>query len=147
MPEQLYHGFRAGDVVRTTGHAYPETMTVDPEAFTLHGFGRPGSEFVPVRRGNGRLDGHRASSLTLITPAPRPKASDDLLYNADAADFAAERERTIEFRYAKGSGAVIETRRLKPSEVVDNLIVGYDEDRKMPRAFRLDRIQGTVTIL
>jgi proteasome accessory factor B len=57
----------------------------------------------------------------------------------------------VEFRYAKGSGSVIELRHLKPAKIAgvgaDRRFVGYDPDRDAPRGFRLDRIKGRVGIV
>jgi predicted DNA-binding transcriptional regulator YafY len=57
----------------------------------------------------------------------------------------------VEFRYAKGSGTVIEHRRLQPARIAgigqDRRFVGYDPDREAPRGFRLDRIKGRVVIV
>lgn len=63
---------------------------------------------------------------------------------------AAQYDLTVEFRYAKGTGGVIETRRLQPGSFSNHkgntVIVGYDPDREDVRAYRLDRIKGQVSI-
>jgi predicted DNA-binding transcriptional regulator YafY len=58
----------------------------------------------------------------------------------------------VEFRYAKGSGSVIETRHLKPAKIENSRdgylrFVGVDPDREAPRGFRVDRIKGRVTLV
>jgi predicted DNA-binding transcriptional regulator YafY len=79
------------------------------------------------------------------------KATSEASENASLLQVAALHGRTVEFRYAKGSGDVIETRRLVPGkldQVGEHLTVtGYDPDRDEPRAYRLDRIKGTVSVV
>jgi predicted DNA-binding transcriptional regulator YafY len=71
--------------------------------------------------------------------------------NAGLARLAVKHGRTLEFRYAKGDGTMIETRRLQVEELRDlsmgvTALVGQDPDRNGLRAYRLDRIQGVITL-
>lgn len=56
----------------------------------------------------------------------------------------------IAFQYAKGDGAVIETRHLQPVKLDEvrgqKIVTGFDPDRDDIRAYRLDRIKGTVKV-
>lgn len=74
----------------------------------------------------------------------------DVSFNEGLLRLAATHQRTVEFRYAKGSGTVIETRSLVPQdvrEVGDHLtFIGHDPDRDDVRAYRVDRMKGEVTI-
>lgn len=85
-------------------------------------------------------------------PQPPAKASDHA-YNEAAIDFALDHERAVEFRYAKGEGkSIIEERTLAPTSLDQTrggaiVAIGFDPDRAEPRAYRLDRIIGTVVIV
>lgn len=74
----------------------------------------------------------------------------EVSFNEALFRLAAAHGKTVEFRYAKGKGKVIETRTLKPeavNQVGDHLTFqGYDPDRDDVRAYRLDRVKGEVTI-
>lgn len=63
---------------------------------------------------------------------------------------AAVHGRTVEFRYAKGDGKVIETRTMVPASVATAgehiTFTGIDPDREDYRAYRVDRIKGVVTV-
>lgn len=82
--------------------------------------------------------------------APATKLIDGDL-NVALIEVAKEHGRVITFGYAKGRGAVLEQRSLIPYEVKDvgdhKNVIGYDPDRDEPRAFRLDRIKGEVSVL
>lgn len=73
----------------------------------------------------------------------------EVSFNEGLLRLAAVHEKTVEFRYAKGDGAVIETRALQPQSVTvtaqgHTTFVGYDPDREEPRSYRVDRIKGEV---
>lgn len=85
-----------------------------------------------------------------------PVRASEISFNEGLIRLAAVHDRTVEFRYAKGEGAVIETRRLEPSDV--NVIdagkktehvtfTGFDPDRAAVRHYRLDRIKGDARIV
>lgn len=91
-----------------------------------------------------------ADAVGVPKPSVGVKAS-AVSFNEGLMRLAAVHERTVQFRYAKGKdGSIIETRRLKPSEVKEvngNMIfLGHDPDRDDVRAYRLDRIKGDITI-
>ena len=80
----------------------------------------------------------------------------EISYNEGIMRLAAVHSRTVEFRYSKGSGNVIETRQLEPNAVNvvnagkdDEHITfsGFDPDRNQPRHYRMDRIKGDVKIV
>ncbi len=88
-------------------------------------------------------------------PTPLVRAS-EISFNEGVLRLASVHGRTTEFRYGKGAGALIETRRLKPSDV--NVIgagkksehvtfTGFDPDRNAVRNYRLDRIKGDVRVV
>ena len=88
-------------------------------------------------------------------PTTAVRAS-EISFNEGLMRLAAVHHKTVEFRYAKGEGAVIETRRLQPSDV--NVIdagkksehitfTGFDPDRVAVRHYRLDRIKGDAQIV
>ena len=97
------------------------------------------------------LDAHGAAvlrnaldqSVELVAPA-MPAENEGLIAAAIVY------ERTIEFAYDKGSG-VIEQRRVIPRVTYDApngiVVTGDDQDRDDVRAFRLDRIQGSVKLV
>jgi len=64
---------------------------------------------------------------------------------------AIEHGLSVEFRYAKGDGSVIEQRTLQPEYVnsgkAGKTVVGFDPDRDDARAYRLDRIKGNVDVV
>lgn len=70
--------------------------------------------------------------------------------NEQLLQVAINHDAEVEFAYAKGSGQVIEHRRVNPSELREvkghKIVVGFDPDRDDVRAYRLDRIKGTVSI-
>lgn len=73
----------------------------------------------------------------------------EVSFNEGLLRLAAVHEKVVEFRYAKGDGAVIETRTLQPESVTvtkdgETTFVGYDPDRDAPRSYRVDRIKGEV---
>lgn len=75
-------------------------------------------------------------------------------WNQDALRVAAEHDRQVKFSYQKqsGPGGIIESRHLIPDDIRTTreghtVVSGYDEDRDMPRVFRLDRIVGHVEVL
>lgn len=81
---------------------------------------------------------------------PTAKAS-EVSFNEGVLRLAAVHGREVEFRYSKTPSSPIETRRFIPSAVAVSkggavLVLGEDEDRDEPRAFRLDRIKGDVKI-
>lgn len=71
-------------------------------------------------------------------------------WNHVALQAAIDHGRVAEFRYAKGDGGIIETRRVEPEAITQSrrgaLVTGWDPDRRDVRAFRLDRIQGYVSV-
>jgi predicted DNA-binding transcriptional regulator YafY len=83
-------------------------------------------------------------------PAHDAVLASDVSFNEALLRLAAIHERTVEFRYAKGTGYVIETRQLVPQDVRqvgDHLtFTGYDPDRNDVRAYRVDRMKGEVTV-
>lgn len=76
----------------------------------------------------------------------------EVSFNEGLMRLAAVHDKTVTFRYAKGtSGSVIESRRLQPESVFTNkqgdvLFGGQDPDRGEYRAYRVDRIKGEVTV-
>lgn len=74
----------------------------------------------------------------------------DVSFNEALVRLAIAHNREVEFSYAKADGSIIELRRLQPAslrEVKGHVtITGYDPDRDEPRAYRLDRIKGEVSI-
>lgn len=88
---------------------------------------------------------------TVINNVAGTRAS-EIPFNEAALRLAAVHGRTVEFSYAKGSGGMIERRRLRP-EVIETSkdgtlrFVGFDPDRQDYRAYRVDRIKGTVQIV
>jgi predicted DNA-binding transcriptional regulator YafY len=78
-----------------------------------------------------------------------PLAS-QISFNEGLLRLAAVHSKTVTFRYAKGDGAVIETRTLQPTEVKEVAghvtFTGYDPDRDEPRAYRVDRMKGEVSV-
>ncbi len=71
----------------------------------------------------------------------------EVSFNEGILRLAAIHDKTVEFRYAKGDGKIIETRALKPESVTvtkngHTTFVGYDPDREEPRSYRVDRIKG-----
>ena len=81
---------------------------------------------------------------------PSAKAS-EVSFNEGILRLAAVHARPVEFRYAKSPAAPIETRRFTPTGIGQAndgafVVMGNDEDREQPRAFRLDRIKGDVKI-
>jgi predicted DNA-binding transcriptional regulator YafY len=72
-------------------------------------------------------------------------------FNTGALLLAKEFERSAYFKYAKGDGTVIEARSVQPEELIRSRdgsisVIGFDPDRNDIRAFRLDRIVGSVTL-
>lgn len=71
-------------------------------------------------------------------------------WNHVALQAAIDHGRVAEFRYAKADGSIIETRRVEPEAITQSrrgtLVTGWDPDRRDVRAFRLDRIQGYVSV-
>jgi predicted DNA-binding transcriptional regulator YafY len=78
------------------------------------------------------------------------KAS-EIPFNEAILRLASVHKRTVQFRYAKDDGSMIETRTLIPESVrkmADHLtFTGLDPDRDAPRAYRTDRIKGEVSIV
>lgn len=71
----------------------------------------------------------------------------EVSFNEGVMRLAAVHEKTVEFRYAKADGRIIETRALQPESVTvtkdgHTTFVGYDPDRGEPRSYRVDRIKG-----
>lgn len=93
-----------------------------------------------------------AEAILAYAGKPRTDAvlASDVSFNEALLRLAAIHERTVEFRYAKGNGANIETRQLVPQDVRqvgDHLtFTGYDPDRDDVRAYRVDRMKGEVTV-
>lgn len=85
-------------------------------------------------------------------PAGKPDAvlASEVSFNEAVLRLAAAHQRPVTFRYAKGTGAVIETRTLTPGQVrnVDGHVTftGFDPDRQAVRAYRSDRIKGEVSL-
>jgi len=109
------------------------------------------TEIWLTRTGRNHLRAHLAKiddveeSLPSFTPSGES-------FNADAIALAIAYDREISFQYQKasGPGGVIERRTLAPSSLMEvkdhQLVVGFDMDRESPRAYRLDRILGSVTV-
>lgn len=93
------------------------------------------------------LDAHGAA---VLRDALGPADQDDPEENEGLIAAAIVYERTVEFAYDKGSG-VIEQRRVIPraTYAAPNgvVVTGDDQDRDDVRAFRLDRIQGSVRVV
>lgn len=74
----------------------------------------------------------------------------EVSFNEGLMRLAAVHKVQVSFRYAKGDGAMIETRTVVPSDVKtvgDHVtFTGYDPDREQMRAYRLDRIKGVVGV-
>lgn len=74
----------------------------------------------------------------------------DVSFNEGLMRLAAVHGKTVTFNYAKGDGKIIETRSFVPSDVKqvgDHVtFMGYDPDRAMPRAYRIDRMKGEVRV-
>lgn len=93
-----------------------------------------------------------AEVANLDVDKPRPDAvlASDVTYNEAVLRLALVHSRTVRFGYAKGDGSFIETRRFEPDAVreVDGHLTftGWDPDRREVRAYRLDRIQGEVSL-
>lgn len=81
-----------------------------------------------------------------------PSVSADLSgsLNEQLLQVAINHDAEVGFAYAKGSGAVIEHRRLTPVKLDEakghKIVTGFDPDRDDIRAYRLDRIKGTVSV-
>jgi predicted DNA-binding transcriptional regulator YafY len=79
-----------------------------------------------------------------------PVRASEVSFNEGLMRLAAVHGKTVTFRYAKGDGAVIETRSLKPETVTEvkghMTFTGYDPDRDEPRAYRIDRMKGEVRV-
>lgn len=74
----------------------------------------------------------------------------EVSFNEGLMRLAAVHNMPVAFRYAKGDGKVIEQRTLVPSDVKtvgDHVtFTGFDPDRDEVRAYRVDRIKGTVSV-
>lgn len=74
----------------------------------------------------------------------------EMSFNEGLLRLAAVHGKTVTFRYAKGSGGIIEQRVLKPSKVqeVDGHLsfTGFDPDRDDVRSYRVDRMKGEVSV-
>jgi len=72
-------------------------------------------------------------------------------FNEGVLRLATIHNKTVEFRYTKAGSSVIETRRFTPSSCLGEgehfRFTGYDPDRDGTRAYRLDRIKGTVAVI
>jgi predicted DNA-binding transcriptional regulator YafY len=83
-----------------------------------------------------------------------PILASEVTFNEGLLRLAAVHHKPVTFRYAKGKGDVIETRTLIPSDVKNiteggvthATFTGYDPDREEVRAYRADRIKGTVNV-
>lgn len=80
----------------------------------------------------------------------------NITYNEGLLRLAVIHNKTVEFRYAKGDGKIIELRALQPSAVAvvkagkpDEHITftGFDPDRQAVRHYRLDRMKGDARIV
>lgn len=83
-------------------------------------------------------------------PAKTGVRASDISFNEGMLRLAAAHKKPVTFRYAKGGGGVIETRTLIPmtvAKVGDHMtFTGFDTDRDEPRAYRVDRMMGQVTV-
>lgn len=79
----------------------------------------------------------------------------EVTFNEGLVRLAAIHGKTVEFRYAKGDGSMIELRALQPATVIvvdpggdDEHVTfsGFDPDRQQPRHYRLDRMKGDARI-
>jgi len=120
-------------------------------------YGEPGLFYFEILDGTDSTYGHPVAPIVSalqraldagLTPVTIDGKEAD--WNVAAFQAALQHGRTAEFRYAKGDGSVIEDRALKPSEITEmggrTIVVGYDVDREEPRAFRIDRIKGSVVV-
>lgn len=98
-------------------------------------------EFVATLAAAGNV------TVTLNKSAPVPTSGS---FNEQLLQVAINNDRRVAFKYAKGQGAIIESRQLDPVKLDDvkghKIVTGFDPDRDEIRAYRLDRIQGTVSI-
>lgn len=142
-----------------------DSITItDGHGDTLHADIQDGGDYLYVRvedRGDSAelSFGHEQESAVrnlrsyitewLGESDPLVRAS-EVSFNEGLMRLAAVHGKTVTFRYAKGGGAVIETRVLKPEnvqQVGDHVtFTGYDPDRDEPRAYRVDRIKGEVSV-
>ena len=88
----------------------------------------------------------------MSTTTPQLVRASDISFNEGIMRLAAIHGKTVEFRYVKGEGAPVETRRLVPSQVRGEgetlSFLGHDPDRDDDyRQFRLGRIKGTVAVI
>lgn len=85
-----------------------------------------------------------------VTVNPPANADVSGTLNEQLLQVAINNDVEVEFAYAKGSGAVIEQRRLNPVTLSvakgHQIVTGFDPDRDDIRAYRLDRIKGTVSV-
>jgi hypothetical protein len=70
--------------------------------------------------------------------------------NEQLLQVAIDNDVQVRFNYAKGDGAIIEARALTPVKLDEakghKIVTGFDPDREDIRAYRLDRIKGTVSV-
>lgn len=122
-------------------------------------------DLYPIRIGTDWLFDHEALEVanaiivalgaTVESPSVNNIVTNNVVANGNVNEsliaVAAEHDLKIEFRYAKGDGAVIEQRSLVPEYVNDGkagkTVVGFDPDRNDVRAYRLDRIKGNVAVV
>jgi predicted DNA-binding transcriptional regulator YafY len=76
----------------------------------------------------------------------------DISFNEGIMRLAAIHKKTVEFRYVKGPGAPVETRRLVPTNVRGEgeklSFLGHDPDRDDNfRQFNLSKIKGSVAVI
>ena len=86
---------------------------------------------------------------TVLADAPLASA---ISFNEALIRLCLVHDRTVEFRYAKGDGTVIETRRVTPATLTESkgeylVFSGFDPDRDAPRAYRVGRILGDVHVV
>lgn len=89
-----------------------------------------------------------AFDIHIVGTSASGVAGDSL--NEQLLQVAIDNDVEVRFAYAKGNGAVIEQRSLSPEKLDTvkghRIVTGFDPDRDDIRAYRLDRIKGTVSI-
>lgn len=117
-----------------------ELTSEDPEISNFFFNPEQAKELVGILTGFGTS---RPESTVSI------EVSEGDTFNDALIELAIKHDKTLKFGYAKGKGEVIENRRIVPAAVKvvndHSVVIGHDPDRDDIRAYRLDRIKGTVT--
>ena len=109
---------------------------------------------TPTNLGDARQQYQGLAPIRIVQPdaATIPfNLPEQLSLNEALLLIARDYEAEAEFTYVKADGSSVETRRVIPEALTftkDNvlLVTGHDDDRNDIRAFRADRIRGTVTV-